>query len=293
MEKLFLLNDLYNDPLALSRFSQFRCLYLGKGETVQNLNDSHEFQVCFVLKGTLCFFRDQIKSMSQVVMENELFFISSLHKCKVRAIDDVHLVVHACNIVAPYFHDKVIKYLQNIVLEKVKPVEVLPVYPLMRSFLDLLVDYMKQGMEIPELHRAKEYELFSLFKTCYSKHEIASFFRDALSNELRFFVSVMTHYKSCRTAKDLAVLCGYNDTMFNLLFKKCFSGETPYRWLQKRTSHEIKLKLIENILPVKQIMLEYHFKTFSHFTTFCKRNIGDTPNEIRRKGVVIERVPFP
>lgn len=103
----------------------------------------------------------------------------------------------------------------------------------------------------------------------------------------------MTHYKSCRTAKDLAVLCGYNDTMFNLLFKKCFSGETPYRWLQKRTSHEIKLKLIENILPVKQIMLEYHFKTFSHFTTFCKRNIGDTPNEIRRKGVVIERVPFP
>lgn len=72
----------------------------------------------------------------------------------------------------------------------------------------------------------------------------------------------MTHYKSCRTAKDLAVLCGYNDTMFNLLFKKCFSGETPYRWLQKRTSHEIKLKLIENILPVKQIMLEYHLKRF-------------------------------
>ena len=64
MEKLFLLNDLYNDPLALSRFSQFRCLYLGKGETVQNLNDSHEFQVCFVLKGTfMFFFRDQIKSI--------------------------------------------------------------------------------------------------------------------------------------------------------------------------------------------------------------------------------------
>lgn len=31
-------------------------------------------------------------------------------------------------------------------------------------------------------------------------------------------------------------------------------------------------------------MLDYHFKTFSHFTTYCKRNIGATPNEIRKKG---------
>lgn len=105
------------------------------------------------------FFRDQIKSMSQVVMENELFFISCLHKCKVRAIDDVHLVVHACNIVAPYFHDKVIKYLQNIVLEKVKPVEVLPVYPLMRSFLDLLVDYEARYGN-PELHGPRNMNFF-------------------------------------------------------------------------------------------------------------------------------------
>lgn len=79
---------------------------------------------------------------------------------------------------------------------------------------------MKNGTEIPDLHRAKEYELFSLFKICYKKNEIASIFRDALSNDLQFFVSVMTHYKACRTAKELAVLCGYNDTVFTQLFKK-------------------------------------------------------------------------
>lgn len=47
---LFLLKNLYRDPLALSRFSQFRYLHIGKGEIIQNLNENHEFQVCFVLK---------------------------------------------------------------------------------------------------------------------------------------------------------------------------------------------------------------------------------------------------
>lgn len=37
MEMLFLLKNLYRDPLALSRFSQFRCLHISKGEIIQNL----------------------------------------------------------------------------------------------------------------------------------------------------------------------------------------------------------------------------------------------------------------
>lgn len=32
----------------------------------------------------------------------------------------------------------------------------------------------------------------------------------------------MTHYKACRTAKELAILCGYNDLIFTQLFKKTF-----------------------------------------------------------------------
>lgn len=249
MEMLFLLKNLYRDPLALSRFSQFRCLHISKGEIIQNLNETHEFQVCFVLKGSLCLFRDHIESMPLMAMQNEFFFISSLHQCKIKAMDEVQLVIHACNIVAPYLHSRTIEYLQDISIEEVKPVEVLPIYPLMRSYLDLLVHYMKNGTEIPDLHRAKEYELFSLFKICYKKNEIASIFRDALSNDLQFFVSVMTHYKACRTAKELAVLCGYNDTVFTQLFKKNFHGDTPYQWLQKQTSYEIEFKLKKVLYP--------------------------------------------
>lgn len=261
MEMLFLLKNLYRDPLALSRFSQFRYLHIGKGEIIQNLNENHEFQVCFVLKGSLCLFRDQMESMPLIAVQNEFFFISSLHKCKIKTMDDVQLVIHACNIVAPYLHSRIIEYLQDISIEEVKPVEVLPIYPLIRSYLDLLVDYMKNGTEIPDLHRAKEYELFSLFKICYSKNEIASIFRYALSNDLQFFVSVMTHYKACRTAKELAILCGYNDLIFTQLFKKNFHGDTPYQWLQKQTSYEIEFKLKESTLPIKQIMLDSKYMT--------------------------------
>ena len=114
MEMLFLLKNLYRDPLALSRFSQFRCLHISKGEIIQNLNETHEFQVCFVLKGSLCLFRDHIESMPLMAMQNEFFFISSLHQCKIKAMDEVQLVIHACNIVAPYLHSRTIEYLQDI-----------------------------------------------------------------------------------------------------------------------------------------------------------------------------------
>ena len=72
MEMLFLLKNLYRDPLALSRFSQFRCLHISKGEIIQNLNETHEFQVCFVLKGSLCLFRDHIESMPLIFLMSVL-----------------------------------------------------------------------------------------------------------------------------------------------------------------------------------------------------------------------------
>lgn len=280
---LFLLEKLYRDPIALSRFSQFRCIYINKGEIIQNLNENHEFQICFVLKGRLCFSKNQTESIPQLVTQNEFFFISCFHKCNIRALDDAQIIIHACNIVAPYFHGRIIDYLREVPIKEIKPIEVLPIYPLMNSFLDLLVDYMKTKTNIPDLHQAKEYELFSLFKINYSKTQIASIFRDALSKELQFYVSVMKHYKACRTAKELATACGYNTNIFNQLFKNSFHGNTPYQWLQKQTTYEIEYKLKETNQTIKEIMLEYHFKTFSHFTTYCKRNIGDSPNEIRKK----------
>lgn len=284
METLYLLKNVCHDPLALSRFSQFRCYRLGKGKVVPDLNANDEFLVCFVLKGSLCYVLNEKDFSSSMVMENELFFVSRLHHCKVKAMDDVLLAVHACNMVAPYFHRRVIAYLKEISMEEVDPLETLPITPLMRSYLDSLLDYMEHGKVNADLHYAKEYELFSLFRMCYSKQEIASIFRDALSSDLQFFVAVMTHYKTCRTAKELATLCGYSESVFNHLFKKCFAGETPYRWLQMRTSDEIDFMLRNTSVSIKEIMLDYHFKTFSHFTTYCKRNLGATPNEIRQKG---------
>lgn len=291
MEMIYLLEKPHRDPFALSRFSQFRLLSINKGEIVQNLNENQEFQLCFVLKGTLCFYKNQTDAIPQLVTKNELFFISRFHKCNIRAVEDVQIIVHACNIVAPYFHSRILEYLGDVTIDKLKPIEVLPIYPQLTSYLDSLVEYMKLNAEIPDLHLAKEYELFSLFKICYGKTQIASIFRDALSKDLQFFVSVMKHYKACRTAKELAVACGYHINLFNQMFKGSFQGYTPYQWLQRQTSSEIEYKLRETNQPIKEIMLEYHFKTFSHFTTYCKRNIGCTPNEVRRKETSLQGQP--
>lgn len=283
MDVLFLLEELYRDPLVLSKFSQFRSYTVNEGESISNLNENQEFQICFVLKGTLRFSNNQANSMPKLITKNELFFISHFHECNIKAIENVHIVVYACNVIAPYFYTRVLEYLGDTSTEKVPQRDIFPVYPLMLSYLHSLVDYMKMNVEIQELHQAKECELFSLFKICYSKQQLIQIFRDALSKDVQFFVSVMKHYKTCRTAKELAMACGYNMLVFNQLFKICFHGSTPYQWLQKQTSSEIEYKLKKTRQPIKEIMLEYHFKTFSHFTAYCKRNIGNAPNEVRRR----------
>ena len=57
------------------------------------MNETHEFQVCFVLKGSLCLFRDHIESMPLMAMQNEFFFISSLHQCKIKQWMKYKLVI--------------------------------------------------------------------------------------------------------------------------------------------------------------------------------------------------------
>ena len=64
--------------------------------------------------------------------------------------------------------------------------------------------------------------------------------------------------------------------MFNLLFKNVFLGDS-IPMAAKADFPRIKLKLIENILPVKQIMLEYHFKTFSHLPLSVKEILEILP----------------
>ena len=56
------------------------------------------------------------------------------------------------------------------------------------------------------------------------------------------------------------------------------------QWLQKQTSYEIEFKIKKKYFTHQTNNAGLSFKTFSHFTTYCKRNIGATPNEIRKKG---------
>ncbi len=69
-------------------------------------------------------------------------------------------------------------------------------------------------------------------------------------------------------------------------FKKKFVtefGEPPYAWMQKRMVSIIKYRLFDNDLPLKYIMDELNFSSLPQLVRFCKKYIGDTPGEIRKK----------
>lgn len=90
-------------------------------------------------------------------------------------MDEVQLVIHACNIVAPYLHSRTIEYLQDISIEEVKPVEVLPIYPLMRSYLDLLVDYMKMEQKFPTYIEPKNMNCSHYLKFAITRMKLPPF----------------------------------------------------------------------------------------------------------------------
>lgn len=276
-----LVEEKLRDPLSLSRISQFQYLEIKKGENIEDINKEREFLICLIVEGTVCFTKNRSYDNPVIAIQHEMFFISCLECCSIKAMENSSIIVHACNIISPCLHNGIIKYLDEVDMDHIKPVEVLPIHPLMNSFLLLLIDYIRKEKEMPDLHWAKEAEFFSLFKMSYSKIEMVSFFYTVLNKKLHFFITVMTHYKVCRTARELALQCNYDEVTFSRFFKECFN-ETAYKWLQKQTSNEILMKLKCNDIPIKHIMLEYNFKTYSHFTTFCKRNLGATPNEIRK-----------
>ena len=103
-----------------------------------------------------------MESMPLIAVQNEFSLSAAYINVKIKTMDDVQLVIHACNIVAPYLHSRIIEYLQDISIEEVKTGRSSSHLSVNTFLLGFAGRYMKNGTEIPDLHRAKEYELFSI-----------------------------------------------------------------------------------------------------------------------------------
>ncbi|WP_074434186.1 helix-turn-helix domain-containing protein [Bacteroides neonati] len=59
-------------------------------------------------------------------------------------------------------------------------------------------------------------------------------------------------------------------------------GEAPSLWMQKRLIEDIKYRLADKRIPLKELVEEFNLSSVSHLVRLCKKYLGETPGEFRR-----------
>lgn len=125
-----------------------------------------------------------------------------------------------------------------------------------------------------------------LLDACYDRitREIVLLAEEALGmhGDHTFIETVMICHVRAKTAEELAVLCGAGSLVtFRRTFLRLF-GCPVSQWLRERRTERIWELLRSRNLSLQEVAEECGFANQSYLTDFCKRNLGDTPANIRR-----------
>ncbi|MDR2498932.1 MAG: AraC family transcriptional regulator [Tannerellaceae bacterium] len=146
--------------------------------------------------------------------------------------------------------------------------------------LDSIVYYQQHRIYNPNLNLVKQKELFLVMKVFYSRQEIARFLKPMIKQDTDFKAYVINHYKETKNVEELAAMCNLSPRAFIRKFKIHFN-DSPYRWILRQKANYIRLLLADKKIPMISIIQEYGFSSPAHFTTYCKKQFGETPSALR------------
>ncbi|MDR1091240.1 MAG: AraC family transcriptional regulator [Prevotella sp.] len=150
-------------------------------------------------------------------------------------------------------------------------------YPL-TSFVDLLISYLKGGIDCEHLHEIKEKEFFLVLRRCYSKEEIINLLHPIIGVS-RFKGFVLQNYMNVDSVTELAELSGMRRTIFDIRFREVF-GMSARQWMLRQIAKHIRYKAMDPEVTIRDIMDEFKFNSATHFCRFCKQQFNCTPKEL-------------
>lgn len=153
----------------------------------------------------------------------------------------------------------------------------------LRDFLSSMYRYLEDGIECRYLHYPSIQILFVLLRFYYPPKLLLRFFYNVLDSDTSFKALIENNRPKVKTLNELAEICGYDISTFNVLFRKHFQGITPYNWMQQERSKEIYHCICTSDMSIGDIASEYGFSNAGHLSTFCRKFWGMTPMKIRQK----------
>lgn len=159
---------------------------------------------------------------------------------------------------------------------------ILPIKGGMESYLDLILQYFRAGLRCGKIHHIKIQELSLAFRLFYTADELASFFYHMIIQQNSFKDQVLANYSSAESVDELAESLCMSRSAFNQKFRQVFEI-SPYQWILLQKSKDILHLLFDVDVNIVDVMERTGFKSQSQFTNFCKKNIGLTPKEIKKR----------
>lgn len=158
----------------------------------------------------------------------------------------------------------------------------LPVNERVGQFITLLKDCLDDGLSCVHFHELMEKELFILLRAYYSKEKLATFFYPLLGKDIDFKDFVLTHYLSIGDLPEFASHANLSIDTFKRRFKEAF-GESAHKWITQRKSELIYRDLTMTEKSFTEIAVEYKMSSQAYLSTFCKRQFGKSPQELRER----------
>jgi len=159
------------------------------------------------------------------------------------------------------------------------------IIPIKRPLLEVLGSvrtYQETGLLCRHMHLLKQQELFVVLRGFYTKKELTAFFAASAEARQRFERFVLENYRKVNSVKEFAGLYYVSERTFSRKFHSCFE-ESPYKWIQKKKAEQIREIIRDSEFSLKIIAKQFGFSSLAYFTTYCKRVLGVSPSQLRRK----------
>lgn len=152
----------------------------------------------------------------------------------------------------------------------------------MLNILESILFYLNNKICCKHMHEIKQKEVFLLFRTLYSKEDMASFFAPIINGNMDFKYFILENYTKVKNISELASRFNCSERSFNRKFRTFFN-DSPYNWMLKQKAKHIKGKLLDKSIPLSDIIKDFDFASPAHFTTYCKKQFGMNPSEFRKQ----------
>lgn len=154
-------------------------------------------------------------------------------------------------------------------------------------FLHSLIPCIEDDLLGNHFIQIKMNELMHLLRAYYSRDEVAAFFYPLLGPDFAFRIYIYSHAAIVQSVKELAAGANMSERGFLQRFKRTMKG-TPAGFMIRQKASRIYQDLLYTNIPIKEISDKYGFSGVQSFTTFCKKNLQNSPAKIRKENNISE-----